>query len=48
MFEGNLEEGELEIGQVASQCRKLQSAREVIHEIITEYNLLLSEGFHSF
>lgn len=38
IFEGNLEEGELEIGQIASLFRKPQTAREVIDEIICEFN----------
>ena len=37
MFEGNLEEGELEIGQVASQFRALQTVDEVMREIIGRY-----------
>lgn len=48
IFEGDLQEGELEIGQVAAQLRELQSAEEVIREILTEYNQLVSQGFHSF
>jgi enoyl-[acyl-carrier protein] reductase II len=38
IFEGNLTEGELEIGQVASLFRQLQSVEEVIQEILTTYN----------
>lgn len=38
IFEGNLEEGELEIGQIASLFREPQTAREVIDEIICEFN----------
>lgn len=37
IFEGNLEEGELEIGQVASALKKEQTAGEVIQEMWTEY-----------
>lgn len=40
MFEGDLAEGELELGQVASQLRKKQRAKEVIDEIIKDYNEL--------
>jgi len=38
IFEGNLEEGELEIGQVASQFRNQQSVAEVMHELMVEYS----------
>ena len=37
IFEGNLEEGELEIGQVSSAISKNQSADEIIKEVIHEY-----------
>jgi enoyl-[acyl-carrier protein] reductase II len=38
MFEGDLVNGELEIGQVASQLKSLQSAKEVIDYMVMEYN----------
>ncbi|MBA4057553.1 MAG: nitronate monooxygenase, partial [Marivirga sp.] len=37
IFEGNLDEGELEIGQVASSIKKIQPAEEILHEIWEEY-----------
>ena len=37
MFEGDLEEGELEIGQIASLLRKRQAAAEIIDDIMDEY-----------
>ena len=37
MFEGDLEQGELEIGQVASLITQVQSVKEVIHEMVMEY-----------
>lgn len=37
IFEGDLEEGELEIGQIASMIHQPQSAAEIIQDIITEY-----------
>ena len=37
MFEGNLEEGELEIGQVSAQIREIKSVQEIMEE--------LTEGF---
>ena len=41
MFEGDLEEGELEIGQVAALVQRIQPAAEVVAEIWREYNELL-------
>lgn len=41
MFEGDLEEGELEIGQVAALVHRIQPAAEVVAEIWLEYNSLL-------
>lgn len=41
IFEGNLEEGELEIGQAASMVKKLQTVKEVMHELVSDYNRAL-------
>ena len=38
MFEGDLEEGELEIGQVAGLIDKIQPAAEILNEILLEFN----------
>ena len=38
MFEGDLTEGELEIGQVSGGMDKIQSVQEIFDELITEYN----------
>jgi len=38
MFEGDLDEGELEIGQVSSTIKELKPAREIVEEIIQEFN----------
>ncbi|WP_299059986.1 nitronate monooxygenase [uncultured Polaribacter sp.] len=38
MFEGDLENGELEIGQVAGLIHKIKPAKEVLDEIIAEFN----------
>ena len=38
IFEGNLEEGELEIGQIASLFREEQSVREVMQELISDFH----------
>lgn len=37
MFEGNLREGELEIGQVSAQIKKIQPAAEIIQEMLIEF-----------
>lgn len=38
MFEGDLENGELEIGQIAGIINEIKSAKEVLEEIVEEYN----------
>lgn len=43
IFEGDLEAGELEIGQVASLFRQEQSVAEIMKDIMDEYNRLLAE-----
>ena len=48
MFEGDLEEGELEIGQVAASIIEIQSVQEIVTEIITEYNTLVKSGFDTY
>ena len=41
MFEGDLQEGELEIGQACTQLRTIQPAAVIVNEIWEEYNVLL-------
>ncbi len=43
IFEGDLEEGELEIGQVAGLIHQIKPAREIVVEIIEEFNKAKSE-----
>ena len=38
IFEGDLADGELEIGQIASLIRDLPPAGEIVRQIIDEYN----------
>ena len=38
MFEGNLEEGELEIGQVSALIKEIRPAAEIVKEIWQEFN----------
>lgn len=42
IFEGDLDEGELEIGQIAGLIHEIKSAKEVVSEIIEEFNLVKS------
>ena len=43
MFEGDLDEGELEIGQVSGAIREIKPAAEVLEEIYSEFRQILSE-----
>lgn len=38
MFEGDLDEGELEIGQISGTINDIKPAAEILQEIISEYN----------
>ncbi len=38
MFEGDLDEGEIEIGQVAGLIHEIKPVKDIIDEIITEFN----------
>ncbi|HVA97430.1 MAG TPA: DUF561 domain-containing protein [Bacteroidia bacterium] len=38
MFEGDMDEGELEIGQIAAYIKEIKPAAEIVKEIIEEYN----------
>ena len=51
MFEGDLTEGELEIGQVASLINEVKPAREILDEILMEYSNIkrqLNQGDYDF
>ena len=37
MFEGDLQEGELEIGQVSALIKKIMPAADIVQEIWTEF-----------
>lgn len=43
MFEGDLDEGELEIGQIAGLIHDIKSAADIIEELITDYNMARKE-----
>jgi len=42
MFEGDLTEGELEIGQISGLINEIKPAAKIVTEIITEYNSLIN------
>jgi len=48
MFEGDLVEGELEIGQVSGAIDKIQTVKEVVDEIVEEYNSVLKKLENSY
>jgi enoyl-[acyl-carrier protein] reductase II len=43
MFEGDLEEGELEIGQVSSHIKSIHTAAEIVDEIFNEFKQTLEK-----
>lgn len=43
MFEGDLEEGELEIGQIAGLIHNIKPATEIVNEIITDFKKGIKE-----
>jgi enoyl-[acyl-carrier protein] reductase II len=43
MFEGDLIEGELEIGQIAGLIEKIMPAGEIVQEMMTEFHRALNE-----
>ncbi len=42
MFEGDVEEGELEIGQVSAAIKKVSSVQEVVVEILADFEKMTS------
>jgi enoyl-[acyl-carrier protein] reductase II len=43
MFEGDLQEGELEIGQISGYIKEIKPAADIVKEIIDDYNASLEE-----
>ncbi|MEJ6750080.1 MAG: nitronate monooxygenase [Bacteroidia bacterium] len=43
MFEGDLEEGELEIGQISGYINEIKPAAQIIDEIVNDYNEVLAK-----
>ncbi len=48
IFEGDLVEGELEIGQIASLLKDLPSAKDALMQIVDEYNRKVKSSFATF
>jgi enoyl-[acyl-carrier protein] reductase II len=46
MFEGNLEEGELEIGQVSGLIRDIKPAAEIVHDLWSEFCDTIKNPFY--
>jgi len=43
MFEGDMSEGELEIGQVAAQIKEIRSVSEIMDRLLEEYEEALNK-----
>jgi enoyl-[acyl-carrier protein] reductase II len=43
MFEGDTEEGELEIGQISGLINEIKPAGEIINDLISEFNKAIKE-----
>ena len=43
MFEGKLDEGELEIGQASALIKNIKPAAEIVHEMYKEYEAALKQ-----
>ena len=46
MFEGDLDEGELEIGQVSGLIRDIRPAAAIVDSIMSEYRQALADTAH--
>jgi len=47
MFEGDLEQGELEIGQVSAMIKEMKPAAEIVAEIVNEFSHMRDEMNHN-
>ena len=48
MFEGDMNEGELEIGQVSSSIQEIKPAQEIVMEIMEDFYKTLSKLHHNY
>ena len=44
MFEGDLESGELEIGQISARLDRIETAAEIISQMLSEYRKILGNN----
>jgi len=44
MFNGDMDEGELEIGQVSSMISKPETVQDIVAEIILDYNTTVTQA----
>lgn len=44
MFEGDMEEGELEIGQIAAAVKQIQPVSKIVKEIMAEFHVAIKEA----
>ncbi len=44
MFEGDMEEGELEIGQIAAAVKEIKPVKDIVNEIIAEFHAAIKEA----
>jgi len=44
MFEGDMNEGELEIGQIAAAVREIQTTSVIVKEIMQEFHAAIKEA----
>lgn len=47
IFEGNLTEGELEIGQAASMLKHPETVKAIFHDLIQDYNQAVEKISHN-
>jgi len=45
IFEGEIDEGELEIGQIASLFSKIETVDEVMHELVDTYQIAVAKSY---
>lgn len=46
IFEGDLDEGEIEIGQIAALCGQLKSAKDVVDDLVSSYQEALKKSYN--
>jgi enoyl-[acyl-carrier protein] reductase II len=44
MFEGDLESGELEIGQISARLDRIETASEIVSQMIEEYRTIAGDN----